>query len=748
MKKILLLATGAMLYLLPQTTTAQTYSAWGTAINQHNNMYDTISASGDSLKFQFANTYATAWGTPKLVVYYEGKFGNNYMQVFNETLTSIGYTNPSSLGYDCSPEDSTVLNPTTTQINTWTANNSIVFTFIPNSGPGVCITSRVRARLVYNYCLSGLPLQYATPLISNSSVCATDAPYALTGTPTGGTFSGIGVTGSSFNPANLISGHYTVFYTATDSQTCTTTGSLNILVRPTPVVNNNTTIYACNGSSVNLTATQGNGFVWFSDAALTNSIAATSTLTIPSLTQTTNYWVAATDINNAFAVNSVTNTNFAIVDENGLAGDDRGGMAVTKTHIYLNGDNNAVRYDLNLTPASGVVLPIRDGMFSDLRNGKIWSLWNTITNASPINSPSQFTANALRGLDSNLNFTSEYVYLSQALDLGNNSQQNGIFAGFGYLGLYSGNTQHWYVIDMDNGSVSDLGYLSNPQFYGSENWSDWGVLESTCAGVYSVIYHANTDANIHRRILPNGAVTTVGTFTDLSDMASLTFNPWNNRWYWHYEGSSSVFGGSAETLGYADAVGTNSVCNANGLSCPKKVTVNVPTNVTFTISTASACVSNNAIPLNGGVPAGGTYSGIGVGTNTAGTVFYPALAGAGTYTITYTYIDVVSGCLDAASKTVTVNLCTGIEELTNVSGINVFPNPNSGNFSYTANSDIKKLTIEITDIQGRMIYTSQENDIISGITKQISLTDVAPGIYLVKMISGADQHVQRISIIR
>ncbi len=376
MKKLLPVAVGILLYLFPHTLTSQTYSAWGTAINQQNNMYDTLSASGDSLKFRFANTYATAWGTPKLVIYYEGNFGDYYdnMDVYDETLNYTGSTNPSSFGYDCSPEDSTVINPTAANINSWTANNSIIFTFIPNSGPGFCTTSRVRARLVYNYCLSGLPLQYAALSISNAMVCSSDAPSALTGTPAGGTFSGMGVSGSTFNPAALVSGNYTVYYTATDSRTCTSTGTLNIIVKPKPVINNNTTVYACNGGTVSLNASQGNGFVWFSDANLTNSVSASSNFITPTLTQTTNYWVAASDVNNSLAVTSLTSTNFATVDEENLAGDDRGGMAVTKTHIYLNGDNNAVRYDLNLTPASGVPLPIRDGMFSDLRSGKIWSL--------------------------------------------------------------------------------------------------------------------------------------------------------------------------------------------------------------------------------------------------------------------------------------------------------------------------------------------------------------------------------------
>lgn len=750
MKKLLLSAAGMLLYFMPSLVQAQTYSAWGSAVNQHNNMYDTLSTAGDSLKFRFPSTPATAWSSARLVVYYEGNFGNYYdnMEAFDETLNNFGSTNSSSFGYDCSPEDSTVFTITAADINIWNANNSIMFTFIPNSGPGACTTSRVRAHLVYNYCLSGLPFQYATPSISNALVCSSDAPYTLTGVPAGGTFSGPGVTGSSFDPANLAPGNYTIRYTATDSHTCTTTGSLTVFVGSKPVVNGNAAIYACNGSTVNLNASQGTDFVWFPNASLTSPLDTTAVFTTPGLTQTTNYWVAAINQNNKLRIDTVKNSNFAIVDEESLAGDDRGGIAVTKRHVYLNGDDNAVRYDLNLTPSSGVPLPIRDGMFSDLRTGKLWSMWNSTLQQEPVNSPSQFDVNALRGLDSNLNFTNEYIYLSQTIDMGTDNEQNGVFAGFGHVGFYSGDTQHWYVIDMDNGQVSDLGFLNSPELSGSENWSDWGVLESSCTGAYSVIYRDNNDDNIHRRVIPNGAVTSVGTFTNgISDMASLTFNPWNNRWYWHYEGSATTFGGNNETLGYADAVGSNSVCSGSGLGCVTKVTVNVPVNVTLSVASGTTCVSNAAMPLTGGAPAGGTYSGIGVGTNTAGTVFYPALAGNGTYTITYTYTDAASHCTDAASVPVTVNLCTGIEEHTTISGLSIFPNPNAGSFYFKVSEEVSSLLIEVTDVQGRVVFTQSQLSVQAGAAQAINLMNVEDGMYFVKLTSGTQQHIQRISVI-
>lgn len=745
MKKILRLATGLMLCLLPLFSSAQTYSSWGKAVKETNHMYDTITGYRDSLQFSFPNTPSTAWGNPRLIVYYEGYFGWDNLDVYDENLNNAGSAGNNQ--NNCGPEDSTIITLSAANINLWNTNNSIVFTFMNNVNPN-CSINRVRARLVYNYCLSGVPAQIATVSISNSFICSADGPSALTGVPAGGVFSGTGVTGASFNPTSLSAGNYVISYTATDSQTCTSTGTINVQVRPKPIVNNNNTVYACQNSTVSLHAANGNNFVWFSNAALTNVLDTAKIFTTPTLTQTTTYWVAATDENFNFKIDTVKNSNYAIVDQNNLAGDDRGGMAITKNYVYLNGDNNAVRYDLNLTPSSGISLPIRDGMFSDLRDGHIWTLWNTTANEDPQSSPNTYYADALRGLDSNLNFTNEFITLSQTIELGNNNMQNGIFSGTGVLGLYSGNTQHWYVVDLDNGNVSDLGFLNDGEFYGSENWSDWGIIESTCTGTYSVIYRDYNDDDIHRRELPNGAVTSIGTFPGgISDMASLTYNPWNSRWYFHYEGGSSTFGGSSETLGYADASDATSNCGGSGLGCPAAVVVHVPTKVTLSVSSSTVCLNDGAISLNGGAPVGGTYSGIGVGTNTTGTVFYPALSGNGTYTITYTQTDVASGCTASSSTPITVNACTGIEELALANNVTVFPNPNNGNFNISFNDNMSSLFIEITDVQGRIVFSSSETNINAGTVKQINLSSVEAGLYFVKLKTANEQRVQRVSVI-
>ncbi|GAP42745.1 protein containing Por secretion system C-terminal sorting domain [Lentimicrobium saccharophilum] len=62
------------------------------------------------------------------------------------------------------------------------------------------------------------------------------------------------------------------------------------------------------------------------------------------------------------------------------------------------------------------------------------------------------------------------------------------------------------------------------------------------------------------------------------------------------------------------------------------------------------CINAGGQTLAGGSPTGGVYSGTGV---TDG-IFYPAVAGVGAHTITYTYEDMETGCSDFCTFTITV----------------------------------------------------------------------------------------------
>ena len=77
---------------------------------------------------------------------------------------------------------------------------------------------------------------YTQPVVTASAssivVCLSDANVTLTGSPTGGTWSGQGVVGNSFNPLIATTGSHAVSYFFTDVHGCTNTAIVTITVNP------------------------------------------------------------------------------------------------------------------------------------------------------------------------------------------------------------------------------------------------------------------------------------------------------------------------------------------------------------------------------------------------------------------------------------------------------------------------------------------------------------------------------------
>jgi hypothetical protein len=220
-----------------------------------------------------------------------------------------------------------------------------------------------------------------------------------------------------------------------------------------------------------------------------------------------------------------------------------------------------------------VSLTRRDGLFSDLAgSGTMYTLWN---GSSDPNGGFPFNVSQFRSLNTDLSLGNTYVNLSSAINVTNG---DAIYAGKGYVILQSSN--NFYKVEIPSGTVTNLGYYSIAK-YGSESWGTWGVAEEN-AGVHSVLYRDNNSQNINRLNLSNGGVSTAAPFSSLSDLCCFTVSPWNNRWYFHYEGGAQ-FGGSSETAGYADATITNSagVCLSN----------RVPVTVTISDLTVAGSVS-------------------------------------------------------------------------------------------------------------------------------------------------------------
>lgn len=125
------------------------------------------------------------------------------------------------------------------------------------------------------------------------------------------------------------------------------------------------------------------------------------------------------------------------------------------------------------------------------------------------------------------------------------------------------------------------------------------------------------------------------------------------------------------------------------------------------------------------LPVGGVF----IGTGVTGSIFNSTIAGAGIQTLHYSYAN-SNGCTNVASISVTVNVCSGINDIQNNEYlISIFPNPNIGEFNVTVSSQLKNGVIEIYNYLGQLIV----NDAIKQNFK-VNLVDQSNGIYFVRIL--------------
>jgi hypothetical protein len=95
----------------------------------------------------------------------------------------------------------------------------------------------------------------------NATYCVDAATATLTSTLTGGTFSGLGISGTDFDPATAGIGTHTITYSITDGNGCVNTSSQTVEVTALPdaAFNGLATEYCINAATVTLTPNQAGG---------------------------------------------------------------------------------------------------------------------------------------------------------------------------------------------------------------------------------------------------------------------------------------------------------------------------------------------------------------------------------------------------------------------------------------------------------------------------------------------------------
>ena len=198
-----------------------------------------------------------------------------------------------------------------------------------------------------------------------------------------------------------------------------------------------------------------------------------------------------------------------------------------------------------------------------------------------------------------------------------------------------------------------------------------------------------------------------------------------------YSGNGVVFGNfDAATAGVGTHTITYTYFDGNGCSnsASNTIVVNPLPTVTLSFTLAPVCVDVLPYALAGGIPAGGTYSGVGVAAGN----FSPVVAGVGTHVISYTYAD-ANGCQDIATNNIIVDACTGISENTDITQLSVFPNPTNGMFTVdlTINSE-QQIELELLNTLGDVVKVENYN-LQKGNSKiSVSIKNLSKGMYYVK----------------
>ncbi len=447
------------------------------------------------------------------------------------------------------------------------------------------------------------------PVVSFSGLAATycvDAAAApLTGSPSGGTFSGIGISGNNFVPSQAGVGTHTIIYTYTNQFGCTNSTSQSVVVNPLPVISFTGLgqDYCINETPATLSGSPQSGT--FSGAGISGTVFSPAVAGAGVHTITFTY----TDVNGCTGVLTQSVTVYAL-------------PVVSITPITQQFCVTTTSVPLTATPAGGTFSG--SGVTGNIFNPSVAGVGthniiyyytdiNGCTNSANIN----ITVLALPVVTFS-GLSTQYCVNASAITLVGNPT-GGTFSGTGVTGntfnpatAGVGITTITYTFTNGSGCTNSTSQSTTVTPLPIVSIS--GLATQYCVDASAVSLTGN----------PAG-----GSFSG-AGMSGGIFTPAN-----------AGLGIHTITYSYTDANGCSATATAS-------VTVNDLPVVTINNTTLQYCVSETTVALTA-TPSGGTFSGNGV----TGSNFNPSLAGTGTHTITYDYSD-GNGCENSDAVSIEV----------------------------------------------------------------------------------------------
>lgn len=529
--------------------------------------------------------------------------------------------------------------------NTVTPNVTTSYRIITTNGACPADTTSIHTLTVD----STPNIQFSVP----GAICHASPVINLNASPTGGTFSGSGITNNQLNPASVTIGNHYIIYSVTSSAGCSASDST--LIQIDAVSNSGSfiqdSIEICENSNaqVNLSGYGGNITHW--QYAI----------------QPYTTWTTIVQTDSFYLHNSANSAKYRVLVKNGVCPTDTSAVA----HIIVH-DNPVVQFnDSALCQNSGTLAlsslatPIGGTFTGTHVNGSNFSTSTagsftlnyqfTDTNNCSAANTAQITVHGLPIVSYDSTFN---VCASTALvNLGSGSPANGTFSGTGVTGTTwntatsgTGNFSITYAVTDNNGctnSDSSTISISPVPVAGAISGTD-----TLCIGDSTVLSATGyTGSSLAWQVQAGSNWTTLSSTAD------------------------SIIVSPASTSQYRLIVGSNNC--APDTTVPFQVVINNLPSISIS-PTGPVCALSNGVTL-AATPTGGVFSGVGV----SGNQFSASTTGVGNHQVNYQYTD-INGCVNSDSIFIQVDslsvagilmastdsICSGDSTLLNLNGYN------------------------------------------------------------------------------